>query len=286
MDVGRALVWAERELAQSGIDTARTDAELMLQELLHAKRSDLYLRPDIELLPGQENILAEWVKRRCARMPLQYILHKAWFMDMELYVDERVLIPRPETELLAETVLEKSRDMPKPLAILDIGTGSGAIAIALAKYIDECRIWATDISDGALEVARRNAERYGMQHKITFLQGDLFEPVRGMKFDIIASNPPYIRESDIAELEPEVRMEPRLALSGGYDGLDYYRRLSQAVDLLKDNGFLIFEIGYDQAGAVSEVLRASGLDDIEVKKDLAGLDRMVLAYKNKNNREV
>jgi len=286
MDIGRALVWAERELAQSGIDTARTDAELMLQELLHAKRSDLYLRPDLELSPGQENILAEWVKRRRARMPLQYILHKAWFMDMELYVDERVLIPRPETELLVETVLEKSRDMPKPLAILDIGTGSGAIAIALAKYIDECRIWATDISDGALEVARRNAERYGMQHKITFLQGDLFEPVRGMKFNIIASNPPYIRESDIAELEPEVRMEPRLALSGGYDGLDYYRRLSRAVDLLKDNGFLIFEIGYDQAGAVSEVLRASGLDDIEVKKDLPGLDRMVLAYKNKNNREV
>lgn len=280
------MVWAERELAQSGIDTARIDAELMLQELLHAKRSDLYLQPDLGLSPEQENILAEWIERRCARVPLQYILHKAWFMDMELYVDERVLIPRPETELLVETILEKSRDMPKPLAILDIGTGSGAIAIALAKYIDECRIWATDISDGALEVARRNAERCGMQHKITFLQGDLFEPVRGMKFDIIASNPPYIRESDIAKLQPEVRMEPRLALSGGDDGLDYYWRLSQAGDLLKDNGFLIFETGYDQAGAISEILRARGLDDIEVKKDLSGLDRMVLAYKNKNNREV
>ncbi|MBZ4665126.1 peptide chain release factor N(5)-glutamine methyltransferase [Mahella sp.] len=279
MDVARALEWGGHMLRESGIDTAARDVEILLQELLGMNRSALYLDRNRALLPEQEMVFQQWIEQRCARMPLQYILRKAWFMDMELYVDERVLIPRPETELLVEAVVQEAKGMPEPPQILDIGTGSGAIAIALARYMSGCRVWAVDISLDALAVARINVEKYGLQQRVALLEGDLFEPVKGMAFDIIVSNPPYIARNDLMELAPEVRSEPELALNGGQDGLDFYRKLCHAGELLKPHGFLALEIGYDQGRAVSDILRKCDFKDVRVLKDFAGMDRIVLAYK-------
>lgn len=278
MDVARALEWGERMLRESGIDTARRDVEILLQEILNVARSALYLDRNRVLLPEQKTMFEQWIKQRCARMPLQYVLHKAWFMDMELYVDERALIPRSETELLVEVVIKEAKRMPVPLQVLDIGTGSGAIAIALARHMSDCRVWAVDISPDALAVARINVDKYSLQQRVALLEGNLFEPVKGMAFDIIVSNPPYIVRDDLIELEPEVRSEPELALNGGDDGLDFYRELCHAGELLKPHGFLALEIGYDQGQAVSDILKGCGFKDIQVLKDFANMDRIVLAH--------
>jgi release factor glutamine methyltransferase len=209
--------------------------------------------------------------------PIQYITGKAEFCGIDFAVDERVLIPRPETEHLAEKVIELASVCDKELTILDMCTGSGNIAITLTKSISNCRIVASDISEDALDVARSNAAKNGVSDRIEFIKSDLFADVSGL-YDIIASNPPYIARPDFDTLQKEVLREPRLALDGGEDGLNFYRNiLSASVLYLKPDGHIVFEIGFGQLGGIHEIIKNVGQFKVaEVIKDWRGIDRIVV----------
>jgi release factor glutamine methyltransferase len=210
-------------------------------------------------------------------MPVQYIIGKAEFCGIDFAVDERVLIPRPETEHLVEKVIELARECSRELRILDLCTGSGNIAITLTKSITNCRIVASDISEGALDVARSNAAKNGVADRIEFVKSDLFANVNGL-FDIIASNPPYIARPEFETLQKEVLREPRIALDGGDDGLLFYRNILSASTLhLKPDGHIVFEIGYGQLSGIIEIIKKTGQFKVaEVKKDWRGIDRIVV----------
>ena len=213
--------------------------------------------------------------------PVQYITGQTKFCGLDFIVNEDVLIPRPETELLVETVIAFSyQSSAFSLKILDLCTGSGCIAIPLTKNIPECKIVASDISEAALDIARLNAEKNGVCDNIKFVQSDLFSNITG-KFDIIASNPPYIAGYEFKSLQKEVLMEPHIALDGGKDGLDFYRRIiSEAARYLDRGGYLIIEIGFGQKEAISKIIKDYGeLKLLEVKKDFSGIDRVVTATK-------
>lgn len=266
-----------------GLKEPRLDAEVLLAHVLKKERIQLYVDFD---QPLNESELAEYRQLVCLRArhhPVAYLLGKKEFMSLEFIVNEDVLIPRPETEELVENIIEycKNCNLAGP-NIVDVGTGSGAIAVSLAHYIEGARVLAIDISPGALKVARENIARYELGDRIKVMEGDLLTPLIWLNkdnVDIVVSNPPYIDQEGMANLSPEVRMEPELALSGGIDGLDYYRRLiPQALKVLKDDGLLALEIGYDQAAAVRELFDASW-SKVEAKKDYSGHDRMVFAWK-------
>ena len=211
--------------------------------------------------------------------PVQYITGQTKFCGLDFIVNEDVLIPRPETELLVETVMAVSKCQGvKVSRMLDLCTGSGCIAISLTKSIPECKIVASDISEAALDIARLNAEKNGVCDNIKFIQSDLFNNIIG-KFDIIASNPPYIAGYEFKSLQKEVLMEPHIALDGGKDGLDFYRRIiSEAARHLNRGGYLIMEIGFGQKESVAEIIKNSNeLELLEVKKDFSGIDRVIVA---------
>ncbi len=215
--------------------------------------------------------------------PIQYIIGHAEFCGLDLMVNEDVLIPRPETEMLVEAAVDIVRvkgqgAKDEGMKILDLCTGSGNIAIALTKSVPDCKIIASDISDNALDTARVNAEKYGCSGRIGFVKSDLFDNIED-KFDIIISNPPYIARHEFSELPKEVLMEPKLALDGGEDGLDFYRKIiAGAPRIIKEGGYVIFEIGFGQLKGVSEIISGSGCFDIsEVRKDFNGIDRVVVA---------
>jgi len=283
-------------LEEAGVPDALADAELLV---LHAAAMER-LRAYIDN-PGTDRSLQSkihrLVRRRASGEPLQYIIGEVDFLGLHMRVGKGVLIPRPETELLAEesvkTVKNKmlkvksSEKQPsafslQPLAILDLCTGSGCIALALAREFPSAHIYATDVSAKALTYAKQNAEFNNIEN-VTFLRGSLFAPLKKkMTFDLITANPPYIMTSDIAGLQREVRdWEPVLALSGGADGLDFYRRiLSEAPGYLKENsGSILFELGFGQAEAVSEIARKAGFKNLSVTKDYAGIDRVLKAEK-------
>jgi len=234
------LNWGEDALNRAGVPSPKVDAEWLMCYVLDCERIDLYLG-DIEVGPAEEESYKRYIEKRSARYPLQYIIGKANFMGFDFILNEDVLIPRPETESLVEEALKichtSLRGVP-PLAgrrsnlnILDLCTGSGCIAISLAKLIPEAELVATDISEPALNVARRNAELHGVTDRVTFLQGDLFDalkPLGDVKFNIIVSNPPYIKTGDLESLPPEVQYEPRLALDGGEDGGRFYNEIYSA----------------------------------------------------------
>lgn len=209
--------------------------------------------------------------------PIQYIIGKTEFCGIDFAVDERVLIPRPETEHLVEKVIELAGGSDKKLKILDMCTGSGNIAIALTKSITNCRIVASDISEDALDVARCNAAKNGVSDRIDFVESDLFTNVLG-SFDIIASNPPYIARPEFETLQKEVLREPRIALDGGDDGLWFYRNILSASTLhLKPDGHVVFEIGYGQLSGILDIIKKIGqFKLVEVKKDWRGIDRIVV----------
>jgi release factor glutamine methyltransferase len=210
-------------------------------------------------------------------MPVAYITGVREFMSLDFFVRPGVLIPRPETELLAETVIDFVKESGAPsVSILDLGTGSGCIAVSLAYYIGNCRVTAVDISEEALEVAQLNAEKNMVAGKIEFLRGDFFEPLRGSKFDIIASNPPYIPSGDIAGLGADVRdFEPVAALDGGADGLDFHRKIiREAKNYLTKNGFLVLEAGRGQADAIARLMN-DYYHGIKVYGDIQGIPRVV-----------
>ena len=284
------LNWSTNRLKDHRIENPRLNAELLLARSLNLSREGLYRNLHGQLKEKERETLEKMIQRRISGEPLQYILEKQEFWSIDLKVDPRVLIPRPETELLVEQsllILSENSFGGVP-SILEIGTGSGAIAIALAKEVKDIFLIATDISRDALVLARENAKSAGIQDQIKFVNGDLFGPLHPSKerkpFDLILSNPPYIIRHEIGSLAKEVReYEPTIALDGGEDGLEFYRHLiSQAPFYLREGGWLLLEIGQNQREMVSKLIEGERTFlKSECVPDLSGFERVVKTQKNK-----
>lgn len=280
--VREALQAGERVLRRAGVESARLDAELLLGNALAAERKELYLKPDRPLDEDARRRFEDLLLRRGGREPLAYILGEKEFWSLDFVVTPDVLVPRPETELLVETGLNILARRRAGARVLELGTGSGAVAVSLAKERSDLAIHATDLSPAALKIARLNATRHGVAPRIGFLAGDLFEPVRGAKagFELVVFNPPYIAAHEMDHLPPEVReWEPKPALFGGVDGLDFYRRIVREAPLhLVEEGVVALEIGAGMAQAVAAVFADAGRYKTSVvHRDLAGRDRVVTA---------
>ena len=262
-------------LEDRGSPTARLDAELLLAHGLGVSRIELYTGHDRPMTEAELDVCRELVRRRGDREPVAYIVGTRGFRHLDLKVDSCVLVPRPETELVVDRCLELLRDVPEP-AVLDVGTGSGAIALAIASELPAGRVTATDVSPAALDVAWANAVALGLA--VEMRQGDLLDGLGDRRFDLIASNPPYVSEQEIEGLEPEVAVhEPRLATVAG-DGLDAYRRLlPDAREHLVEGGWLVLECGAGQAGWLASELDRLGYGAADVACDLAGIERVVSA---------
>ena len=268
---------AAARFEQAGIPDPIIDASLLLAHLMGQQA--LFLRADSWSQVAQETAAAfeTLCQRRLTREPLQYLLGEQPFLGRSFYVDERVLIPRPETELLAERAIEALKRAVDSPAALDMCCGSGCLAVSLALEVPGAQVHACDLSEGALAVTRRNAEALGAQ--ITLHQGDLFDALPPQRFDVIVSNPPYIPSDDCRQLQQEVMQEPAMALDGGADGYDFYRRIAEAAPRwLKPGGTLLLEVGYDQARTVAAMLQAAGLRDIAIHEDYQHIERMVEAH--------
>jgi release factor glutamine methyltransferase len=278
-EVREALGAAIDALAAVGVEDPRLDAELLLGGAMGCERAVLIADPEAEVPASAARAFGEMVRRRLRREPVAYILGTKGFRNLELTVDRRVLIPRPETELLVEVALER-----RPARVLDVGTGSGAIALAVADELPECAVTATDTSPTALEVARANAERLGLGGRVEFREGTVPE---GRTFDLVLANLPYVAERDWSSLAPEVtKWEPREALLAGPDGLDAIRsvlaelRERSSSRIASEGAFsrraVGLEVGEGQAEAVGGLMRAAGFDQIETRRDLAGIERLVV----------
>ena len=276
------IKWTASRFTERGLATPRLDAEVLIGHVLTLPRIQLYVQSDRPLLADELAAIRELIKRRQAGESVAYLVGKKEFWKLEFAVDARVLVPRPDTETLIEVAqdLLDARGGDAPAArIADVGTGSGAIAVTLAKLRSDAALFAVDVSEDALAVARANAERHGAA--ITFLVGDLAAPlVPHAPFTLIAANLPYIPTGDLAGLPAEVRAEPALALDGGPDGLALVRRLVAAAPaLLAPGGALVLEIGEGQADATAALLGEAGFADVQKKRDLAGIDRVVSGVK-------
>ena len=265
-----------RILNEAGIEESTLDARLLLEAVCGTDRNDLLVHGEQPVEPEAEEKYFGWIGKRAGRIPLQQLTGEQDFMGLTFTVNENVLIPRQDTEILVEEVLKELHD---GMRILDMCTGSGCILLSLLHYSNDCEGLGVDLSAEALEVAGRNVLKVLTPEKAEhayFLQSDLFEKVEG-KFEIIVSNPPYIASAEVDRLMPEVRdHEPRMALDGTEDGLYFYRRIiEEAGKHLVSSGMLFFEIGYDQGQAVSELMRTEGYCDVQVVQDYAGLDRVV-----------
>ena len=275
--IGSILQWTEQYFSSKGIESPRLDAEVLLRHVLSKQRIFLYVHFDEPLEQAELTLFREMVKKRVKRMPVAYIVGQKEFMGLTFRVTPDVLVPRPETEILVQEALAR---LPEGgCCVADIGTGSGAIAVSLAKRVASLHVLAVDISAAALEVAAGNAEAHSVAGRVEFLQGDLLQPLAGRQLAAIISNPPYIESADIGGLAPEVRVhEPRLALDGGSDGLDFYRRLiREGEPLLAGQGFFAFEVGAGQAEAVAAL--AGTAFEVAVSRDYAGLERVVILRK-------
>lgn len=272
-------------LAGAGIEEAALDARLLLEYVCHTDRNALLVHGDRNVETAEETQYLSFIGERAKRIPLQHLTGEQDFMGLSFYVNEHVLIPRQDTEILVEEVMREPHD---GMRILDMCTGSGCILLSLLHYSNECSGVGVDLSEDALAVARKNAERIcpeysvkeclegNKESEIAFVQSDLFENVTG-QYEIIVSNPPYIASAVIPTLMPEVREhEPMMALDGTEDGLFFYRKITdESGKYLVRGGRLYFEIGYDQAEAVSSLMRDAGFTEVTVVKDYAGLDRVV-----------
>lgn len=269
------------ELKVNNIQEPSLKARLLLQYILNKPRQYLIVYDNEQLTLRQEVNFFKGIKKLAKGIPLQHITHSQEFMKMTFYVNEDVLIPRPDTEILVEEVIKIAKRI-NAKKILDLCTGSGAIAISLAKYIEDSQITAVDISDKAISVAKLNAKNNNVENQITFVESDLFKQLSKEKYDIIVSNPPYIKKEIIKSLDKEVQNEPKIALDGGYDGLDFYRKIiSNADEFLKFTGYVCLEIGYDQKEDVLELLKNEGkYVDTSCKKDLFDNDRVIIARLN------
>lgn len=280
--VREALARAGRYLKEKGVDSPFLDAEVILAHVLGLDRAGLYRQAERTLTGMEEEVFSSLIFRRGRREPVAYLTGCKEFMGLMLYVDRSVLIPRPETELLVETALALlSGEKNRPLLIVEVGTGSGAIAVSLAVLFPSARVYATDCSAPALAVARRNAIAHGVGERVMLYTGDLLEPLDcpGLagRVDLVAANLPYIASGDLPGLAPEVSIfEPQVALDGGTDGLARIRRLVPAAPaLLKPGGWLLLEIGEGQGEAVAALMPGPAWE-VKVQKDLAGRDRLVV----------
>jgi release factor glutamine methyltransferase len=264
--------------AAAGIDDARFDARLLVAEVLGLAPGRLSAFPETEIPAALAERVEALARRRAAREPMSHVLGRRGFWTLDLAVSADTLAPRPDTETLVEAVLEQVADRTAPLRLLDLGTGTGCILLALLSELPGATGLGIDRSDGALAVARANAVGTGLAGRAEFRQGDWADGLSG-PFDIVVSNPPYIPDGDIDALEPEVaRFEPRTALAGGADGLDCYRLLApQVAALLAPGGLAGFEVGQGQDGAVAALLGAAGLLRVWSRRDLGGIVRCIIA---------
>lgn len=269
----QAINYAINKFEDAGIDDAKIDAFLLLNAATGIDKASYYLKKDEEL--EEKSLFMGMVEKRADHVPCQYIIGKTNFMGFDIYVNENVLIPRQDTETVVEETLKRIADNK---SVLDMCTGSAAIAIALKKFNASLNVSAADISKEALDVAKKNVEENGCE--INLIQSDLFEKIIS-KFDVIISNPPYVTDDEYEKLAPEVKEhEPKIALKAGKDGLDIYKKLiPMAANYLNDNGMISLEIGCNQALAVKQILEENGFINIEIIKDLPGLDRNMIAYK-------
>lgn len=266
-------------LKGNNIDSPKLKARLLLQYILKKPRQYLIVYDNEEVGKKEQWEYFVNIEKLANGVPLQHITHHQEFMKMDFYVNENVLIPRPDTEILVEEAIKIAKKMNQP-KILDLCTGSGAIAISIAKNVPDAEVYAIDISQKALDVANKNAKE--LDAKVKFIKSNLFNKMNKMKFDIIVSNPPYIKKDVISCLSKEVQKEPELALDGGIDGLDFYRKITeQAIDYLKLGSYLCFEIGYDQKDEVLDIIKKQEhYSNIYCKKDLGGNDRVIVTQVN------
>ncbi|WP_298868247.1 peptide chain release factor N(5)-glutamine methyltransferase [uncultured Gimesia sp.] len=280
--VRRILDWTTAHLTKHGSDSPRLDAEVLLAFARKCERIRLYTNYEDEVSPVERTLMRELVQRRAKSEPVAYLVSNREFFGLDFYVDQNVLVPRPDTETLVMELVDVAQKEASP-DILDLCTGSGCIAIAAATHCPQASFLATDISTAALRISQKNAETNGQSQRIRFLQSDYFEGIsKGSVFDIIVSNPPYIPDAEIESLDADVcQHEPRLALAGGTDGLDYYRRIIQEADsYLKEGGSLLLEFSPEQESSLKQLFEASGkYAEIRVKADLAGRSRVIIGQK-------
>jgi len=280
--IQKLLTWITEFLTQKGVDSPRLSAELLLSKVLGLKRIELYTQFGKVVPKEQLDQLHGLVKRAGLHEPVAYLVGRTEFYSIEYEVTSDCLIPRPETEQVVQRAIEFLRKRGPGQLVCDLCTGSGAIAVAIARNVPDARVIATDISAEALAVAARNVEKHGLRERIELRQGDLFEPLVPSldQFDLIASNPPYVSAAEYETLDKNVKdYEPRIALYAGEGGLDVYRRIAEKVGpFLKSDGILLLEIGYTQGPAVRELLEQTGVfASIEVEKDFQKHDRVVVA---------
>lgn len=272
------VAWMTDDLRKRGVDGARLDAELVVAQALGIERIKVIVEGERLLSPQELETIRALFRRRRGYEPVAYLRGYREFYGRNFRVDKRVLVPRPDTEILVEEALRRMRPVDLSARVLDLCTGSGCVAITLKLERPTVSVDATDVSEGAVAVARDNAQRLGAVWNVRFVVGDLFAPLeKGRKYDLITANPPYIATDEIATLQPDIRdHEPRIALDGGADGLDLVRRIvAEAPKWLAENGALAMEIGAGQAPEVEQIFRAHGFDDVRRTKDYGGHDRVV-----------
>ncbi len=273
--IGSLVRWAAEDFRARGIQSPRLDAELLVAHALGIERLQVIVDSARELADGELATLRSLVKRRRAHEPVAYLRGEREFYGLVFRVDKRVLVPRPDTEILVEVALRRSAHVSMSLRLLDVCTGSGCVAVAIARERPTACVFATDLSADALAVARGNAMRLG-SHGITFVQGDLFASIE-RRFDVVTANPPYIPTDEISSLDADVRAyEPRLALDGGVDGLRIAARIiADAPTMLVSGGCLALEVGAGQAAQTAEIFAERGFGDVRLDRDYAGIDRVV-----------
>lgn len=261
---------------------------LILSHILNVEKTYIYIHGDKEVEDWVKEEFLKKIQKRSENYPIAYLLRNKEFMGLDFYVEEGVLIPRPETEIMIEYIIDyvENNYRDTEIRVLDIGTGSGAISLSLAKFLPWIKVYGIDIDSVAIKIATENKNRLGIKN-VKFLKGDLFKPIDNdnilQKFDIIVSNPPYIKKKDINNLQKDVKyFEPIRALDGGIDGLDFYRKITgDSKAHLKNRGILIYEIGYDQGQEVKSILKEEGFLNIDILKDFQGHDRVVFGVLDK-----
>mgnify|MGYP004509491979 CR=1 FL=1 len=278
MTIKELLNQAVIMLKNENIDAPKNKARMLLEATLKKSKEYLMIYDTKEITSIERDKYIRNVKRLIAGEPLQYITGKQEFMKLNFLVTKDVLIPRADTEILVEEVIKIAENKTNPV-ILDMCTGSGAIAVSLAKYVKNVKVYAIDISEKALEIAKKNAEFNGVKNNIKFIESNLFDKVKDKKFDIIVSNPPYIETDTIKKLTKDVQNEPKIALDGGKDGLDFYRKIADnGYKFLNRQGYICLEIGYNQRIAVRKIMEnKKRYVNIKCLKDLCGNDRVITA---------
>ena len=277
MNLKEILKYGKEDLIKNNIEDASIIAKELAEHIFKITRAQMIANNDMEFSKDQTYNYINSIKKISTGIPIQYITNNQEFMNLNFYVDENVLIPQPDTETLVEEVINEYKE--KKCEILDLCTGSGAIAISLAKYINESNIVASDISMKALQIAKLNAEKNLVRKKIEFIESDMFNKIYKDDFDIIVSNPPYIKTKVIEELDKQVKNEPYIALDGGADGLKFYKIIIEnAYKYIKNEGKVFLEIGYDQKNELINLFKENNhYENIYSKKDLGGNDRIIVA---------